>query len=364
MKKKKILFLCPYPFDIAAGQRFKFENCYYHLRNNGFSVTINSFYSINDFKEIHKKKNYFNKIKILLFAYIKRLIFISKSNEYDLVYIFLWIFPLGGYFLENFFLKKNKIKSIYDMEDDLLIIQKSQVNKISYFFKKTSKFQFLIQNTDLTITSTLELENKYKKIYPKKKFKYIQPTIDHLKYFKKNQDSNDKYLTIGWTGTFSSKKYLDLLIKPLHEVVKKFKFKLLIIGNFEFEIDQIDYEVIFWDKVREVEQLHKIDIGLYPVFDEPWSYGKSGLKALQYMSNGIPLIASKTIVNQRIIENHIDGILVENDEKSWTNAIIKLINDKELRQKLSENARKKIIQNYSSYTTSKIYLNLFNDLIN
>ena len=35
-----------------------------------------------------------------------------------------------------------------------------------------------------------------------------------------------------------------------------------------------------------------IDIGIYPVFNDEWTLGKSGLKSLQFMALGIPTIAT------------------------------------------------------------------------
>ena len=45
MIKKKILFICPYPYDVQAGQRFKFERHYQSLKDQGYIVEVNSFFS-------------------------------------------------------------------------------------------------------------------------------------------------------------------------------------------------------------------------------------------------------------------------------------------------------------------------------
>ena len=47
---------------------------------------------------------------------------------------------------------------------------------------------------------------------------------------------------------------------------------------------------IFFHHVMQIEDLHQIDIGLYPLIESPWALGKGGLKVLQYMSLGIPSI--------------------------------------------------------------------------
>ena len=86
--------------------------------------------------------------------------------------------------------------------------------------------------------------------------------------------------------------------------------------------------------------------------------GKSGLKALQYMALGIPPVASKygNIIN--IIDHMSDGILIEN-QNDWIKYLQKLIHDIELRKKLGQNSRKKIINNYTTEIIKDSYLKIF-----
>ena len=80
-------------------------------------------------------------------------------------------------------------------------------------------------------------------------------------------------------------------------------------GDENFKIDGVEVEAIPWKESYEIEVIKKFDIGLYPLPDEPWVYGKSGLKALQYMAAGVPTIATAIGTNFRIIENGVDGFL-------------------------------------------------------
>ena len=65
-----------------------------------------------------------------------------------------------------------------------------------------------------------------------------------------------------------------------HELDKRIDFKLCVIGNFQYDLPGIDLEVIQWTKEKEVEDLQGIDIGIYPLAQDDWVLGKSGLKAL------------------------------------------------------------------------------------
>ena len=71
----------------------------------------------------------------------------------------------------------------------------------------------------------------------------------------------------------------------------------------------------------EVQDLQEIDIGLYPLPDEEWVLGKSGLRALQYMGLGIPIVTTKIGANSRIIQDGENGFLVS-DQKEWKDRLL------------------------------------------
>ena len=61
MSKKRILIICPYPKGWAAGQRLKYEQYISHLEENGYEVTISSFFDLDTWKVLYTKKNYVKK---------------------------------------------------------------------------------------------------------------------------------------------------------------------------------------------------------------------------------------------------------------------------------------------------------------
>ena len=45
---------------------------------------------------------------------------------------------------------------------------------------------------------------------------------------------------------------------------QKKEFLLKIIGNFNYNLEGVDLEVIQWNKKTEINDLHSFDIGIYP----------------------------------------------------------------------------------------------------
>ena len=104
-------------------------------------------------------------------------------------------------------------------------------------------------------------------------------------------DLNKRKIVLGWTGTFSSKIYLDSIKNALIELENYISFKLVLITNFDYEIDLKDVEIIYWNKESEIKDLLNFDIGLYPILFDDWGLSKGGLKVQQYMSMGFQVFA-------------------------------------------------------------------------
>ena len=117
---------------------------------------------------------------------------------------------------------------------------------------------------------------------------------------------------------------------------------------FPFEPDtrfDFEYDYIRWNDDSEVEDLNRIDIGLMPLIDSPWSRGKCGFKLVQYGAVGSPSIASDVGVNSNIIIDGESGYMIRND--NWLEPWQKLITDDDLRERMGRAARQQIQRHYS-----------------
>ena len=168
-------------------------------------------------------------------------------------------------------------------------------------------------------------------------------------------------MVIGWSGSHSTSQYLYLLERVLKKISNAHSVKILVIGDASFNIDGIEIEALPWKESTEVDDLTRIDIGLYPLPDEPWVYGKSGLKALQYMALGIPTVASAVGMNFKVIEDGVSGFLVKND-REWITTITRLIDDPALRARVGEASRSRVLNRYSVKANQTIYLSIFKEV--
>ena len=83
---KRILILSPYPEDVAAGQRLKYEQYYSSWINAGFQLEKSSFFSNKTWNILWKKGNVFK--KVLGIGYFRRLKDLRKIKDCE-TYIYV-----------------------------------------------------------------------------------------------------------------------------------------------------------------------------------------------------------------------------------------------------------------------------------
>lgn len=360
LEKRKILVICPFPQGVAAGQRLKYEQYFDNWRENGFEITVSSFMDLPMWNIVYAQGNYIFKIEGTLRGYAQRALDVFRIARFDVVYVFMWVTPVGTSFFERISRLLSK-RLIFDIEDNVMMEKGNELNPLVKILKGRGKTTYLIKNADHVITSSPFLNDYCLGLNEKKACTYISSSVDTDRFLPVNAYSNDRKVTLGWTGTFSSMVYLDLLRNVFLRLKKRCDFKLRVIGNFRYEMQGIDLEVIQWSSVNEVQDLQGIDIGLYPLPQDDWVLGKSGLKAIQYMAFGLPTVATSVGTTPRIIQNNKNGLLVKTEEE-WVDALEKLIKNPDLRRKLGEAARSTVLENYSTHVIKTTYLSVLNKL--
>lgn len=357
VKRKRILVLCPFPQGVAAGQRLKYEQYFDDWSNAGYDLDISSFMDMAMWNNVYQPGRYSAKIVGVFRGTARRIADMFKLHRYDIVYVFMWVTPFGTTLMERIVRKCSK-RLIFDIEDNVLVGQSfpnsQNVNSLINFLKGPKKARYLIKTADHVITSSPFLNEICTKINEKKCCTYVSSSIDTDRFFPNNSYKNDKLIVVGWTGTFSSKIYLDMIRDVFLDLTKRVPFKLKVIGNFDFDLPGVDLEIVQWSEIREVADLQTLDIGVYPLSKDNWVFGKSGLKAIQYMAFGLPCVATNVGTTPLLIRNRENGILV-NTHIEWVDALEELIRNPELRMSLGTTARSDAVAKYSIKAVAKSY---------
>jgi glycosyltransferase involved in cell wall biosynthesis len=88
-----------------------------------------------------------------------------------------------------------------------------------------------------------------------------------------------------------------------------------------------------------------------------------GMIVSEAMFMGLPVVAVKATGTSDLVANQISGLLVEEDEEKFANAIVKLANDVKLRKTLSQNALQFAHENYTSVVCTNKLLEVYRKAI-
>ena len=83
-----------------------------------------------------------------------------------------------------------------------------------------------------------------------------------------------------------------------------------------------------------------------PMPNNDWTQGKSGYKALQYMSAGIPVVGDDVGVASSVIVAGKAGFVVSHEDE-WVEALVTLARDAELRNRFGNYGRRRVEDGYS-----------------
>ena len=352
-----MLVLCPYPYGVAAGQRLKFEQYYDDWRSAGWEVDVAPFMDLRLWRVLYERGHLATKAIGIVKGRLRRLRDLFRVSRYDIVYCHMYVTPLGTSLPERAVRARAK-RLVYDVEDNVMThigrVGRDHPNPLIRFLRASAKYRFLVRKADHVVTSSPALNERCKAINQSAACTYISSSVDDQRFCPAYRYSNDHILRIGWTGTFSSRPYLDLIRVVLQKLASERRFRLRIIGNFDYELPGVDLEVVRWTAEREIEDLQAIDIGLYPLPIDEWVSGKSGLKAIQYMMMAIPCVATNVGTTPLIIRDGENGLLVKTDEE-WIGALKCLLDDPSLRRRLGEAARHDAVAKYSTRTIAAQY---------
>ncbi len=161
-----------------------------------------------------------------------------------------------------------------------------------------------------------------------------------------------------YVGKMDDTRRLDILINAYHRVVSSKPNCLLLMvgdGNQRSTLEKIvsnlnlNDSVIFTGTVpyKNVAKYIEIaDIALTYIPISSLYDNQPALKALEYLQMEVAQVATSTQANSKVIKDGVNGILTRDDEKSFAQGIIHLLDDDNLRIKISKQCRTGIKQYY------------------
>jgi glycosyltransferase involved in cell wall biosynthesis len=179
----------------------------------------------------------------------------------------------------------------------------------------------------------------------------IIPTVVDLRRYPASAKVKHEGLRIVWIGSPATSKYLELVAGPLATVALRYRYQLTVIGGRPVSLPGVPVEWRPWAAETEAADISESDIGIMPLPDEPWEWGKCGYKLIQYMACGLPVVASPVGVNRDIVSNGTNGFLAGTDQE-WTSALSELLESAQMRSSMGTAGRVLVERSYCLQVTA------------
>lgn len=235
--------------------------------------------------------------------------------------------------LHLFFLKRiakgNKI--IWDFDDNIL--EGGSISKREFYF--LAKYSTNIIVISDFLKSLIPSEYRYKvALLPTTDGDMREEDMKEITH--KREELYGNKLVLVWVATASNLPYLERIIDILdaaalqlkQELNKQLILKVVCNQPIVHECQHLSLQNIRWERTVAQQEMSSAHVGIMPLVLNRFTLGKGGFKLVQYLSIGLPLIASNVGFNKEIVTKECGYIIDDGQElDGWIPAIINCASD-------------------------------------
>jgi len=187
----------------------------------------------------------------------------------------------------------------------------------------------------------------------------IIPTcVDADRYQIAEHARQDAGVQMVWIGSSSTLQGLTWIGPLLERIGQRWLgISLKLICDRFFHLRHMPVIPCGWNSLTEARELAAADIGISWIPDDDWSRGKCGLKILQYMAAGLPVVVNPVGVHTDMVVHGETGFLAESPE-DWIEAVGCLMHDRELRRRMGRAGRRRLETQFSVRAGASRWLEL------
>jgi glycosyltransferase involved in cell wall biosynthesis len=212
-------------------------------------------------------------------------------------------------------------RGIYDIDDALHCDH--QGTRLRRWFRTPDKYRGIAAAADIVMAGSALMADWASQYCSSV---LVMPTcVDPDEYQQKTAYSLADPPVIGWIGTLSGVRYLEAVADQLLAVHAATGATLEIVSSLLEPPPVLApmTRVVPWSLPVARRQLATWDVGIMPLPDEPFQYGKSAYKLLQYCAVGLPSVATPYGANVDIIRRA--GACGPERDSDWGDALLSLL---------------------------------------
>jgi glycosyltransferase involved in cell wall biosynthesis len=235
---------------------------------------------------------------------------------------------------------------IYDF-DDALFHRDSYSRKGASSWARLAHFWATIYTADAVLAGNGYLREQAAAYIPPERVHWMPTSVEPERYPLARHAALGSQAKLVWIGQHSTLPCLNYAQPLLAAAAERLPgLRLKVICNRFPVLGRIEVQPRVWSAQTEAADIAAADIGVSWLPDDPWSQGKCGLKVLQYMAAGLPVVANPVGMNRQMIVHGETGFLAESPDE-WATAIARLAADPRLRQRMGAAGRAMAEEHYS-----------------
>jgi glycosyltransferase involved in cell wall biosynthesis len=354
MSEIDALFLTKYG-PKGASSRYRSLQYFPHFRAGGISCTFEPLFGDEYLIELYENGN--RNLWLVLKRYLRRLRDLLRVRQYDIIVIEKELLPYAPAPFERL-LARLEIPYIVDYDDAIFHNYDRSSNPL---VRKLlgRKIDVVMRGADAVVAGNEYLAGRSHDAGTDR-VEIIPTVIDFDRYPHVPPNQEDPFV-IGWIGSPTTAQYVEDLAPVLQEVSERQDIRVVMVGSGPVKVPGVPVEVRQWSEETEIEDISLFDVGIMPLEDTPWERGKCGLKLIQYMGCGKPVIASPVGMNAEIVTDQHNGFHAETDEE-WIESLIQLADNRELAAEMGDQGRELVADRYSLQVRKSQWVRLLRDI--
>ena len=317
-------------------------------------------------------------------GYIMQLLKLVMKHRFDIIYTRNISRGVIGILIKKVWKSKLMLEINSISLDEWRLVEEQSITEEKGHSSAQIKFlgyleNYVIRKADAVIVVTQGIEdylinhgvdkNKVWVIENGANTELFKPIRDNniLKGLKNRLHITDDENVVVFVGNLAPWQGVEYLLRAVPLIVEENpKTKFLIVGDgmMKEELESltkelnIRHDVIFtgtvpYESVPEYMNLSDVCVAPF-IRTRNESMGLSPLKIYEYLACGTPVVASDIKGVGDLLESSNSGIpVIPDNPNELAKAIIKLLNDKQLREQMGKNGREMVVSNYSWENTAK-----------
>ena len=352
-----MLALVPNLVGTAPGQRTRVERWVHYLEDAGWETEILAFEDEDLHELLYRPGHHVAKARALLRCWRAQLRAVRAAAPADVLLLYREAALIGPALIERQALKRHP-QAIYDIDDPVFVPYRSPSNGWLSVLKFPGKVSGLMARADRVTAINETIAGYARRFNDQVSVIPICVDTDQVRPIERPADASP---TLVWIGSHSTLQNLKSIERPLVQLAEEIPFTLRIIAAGDYDLPGVDVDMRQWSAETEAEDLAGADVGLVPLVDIPWNKWKYNFKTVQYMAAGLPVVAHAVGSNLDIIDDGVNGFLVDSDE-AWVDRLRQLLTDGVRRRDMGRRARAVADERYSRATERPLVVSVFDEV--